>query len=388
MTNIYIVEPLRTPIGSFLGGLKDVPAPELGAVVVKEILKKTNFSPSLIDEVVVGNVVSAGLRQAPARQVLLKSGIPETVQAMAVNKVCSSGLRAVQLGYAQIKAGLSQCVVAGGVENMSQAPFLLRTGRSGKKLGNAELEDSLLTDGLLDAFDGSHMGSCAEVCAKTYEISREVQDDFAIKSYQKAQASLTEGHFKTQIVPVEVGKGVVISDDEEPLKVNFDKLKSLKPVFQKDGTVTAANASTLNDGASFMLVVSEDFLKKHSLTPVARIVGIHSGGKAPVEFTTAPVLAIQNLLNSASFSVDTVDIFEINEAFSVVALACQNLLKIPEEKLNITGGAVALGHPLGASGARILTTLVHNLVRLNKRYGVAGICNGGGEATSILVERV
>lgn len=380
---IVICNPKRTPIGSFLGSLSSLSAVDLGVSCVKNILNKSKLSK--VDELIAGCVLQAGTKQAPARQVVKGAGLPDMTQAMTINKVCSSGLRAVQLAVQSILAGSSEIVIAGGMESMSQAPYILRGMRAGARLGHSEAQDVILVDGLLDSFDGSHMGLCAEACATKYEFSREAQDQYAISSYKKAQ----NANFEGEISPVEIkGKkgSEFIKTDEEPTKVNFEKIPELRPAFEKSGTVTAANASSINDGASFMIVTTESVAKREGLTPVARVLSIGWYGQEPKWFTTAPVGAVQMALSKAGLKIGDIDLFEINEAFSVVALACQKELGIPDEKLNINGGAVALGHPIGASGARILTTLIHSLKRTGKKLGAVGICNGGGEATSIVVE--
>lgn len=388
---IVICEPFRTPVGSFQGALAPLSAPDLGAVVVKHILAQSKLNPSQVSDLIAGCVLTSGVGQAPARQVLIKAGLPNTTQAMTINKVCSSGLKAVQLAAIQIQSGHSEIVIAGGMESMSKAPYLSHSMRNGARLGHTQFEDAILSDGLLDAFDKKHMGLCAELCAKERNFSREAQDAFAEQSYRKAQSAIEAGHFKGQIVPVDVSVGkktATVSVDEEPSRVDFEKLKTLRPVFDPAGSVTAANASTINDGAAFMIVCKESVAKRENLNPVARIVSLGWSGREPAWFTVAPVGAIQHALQSAKLSIGDIDLFEINEAFAVVALACRDELKISDDKLNVTGGAVAIGHPIGASGARILTTLIHNLVRLDKKRGAVGICNGGGEATAMVVERI
>lgn len=388
---VFICCPKRTAIGSFQGALASVGAPDLAASVIKNILENIKVPGNDINEVILGCVLTAGIGQAPARQALIKSGLPNSVQAMTVNKVCSSGLKAVLLAVQNIKLGLSEAVLAGGMENMSLAPYLLPSLRQGARLGHVQSLDSIVKDGLWDVYNDYHMGSAAELCAKKYSLSREAQDNFAIESYKRSQKAINDNIFSEEIVTVKIKEGkteIEFKTDEEPGKAKLDKIPQLKPVFEKEGTVTAANASSINDGAAVMLVCSEDFLKKHNLVPVAKFVeqGWHS--QEPEWFTTAPIGAVEMLLKRASKKLSDIDLFEINEAFSAVALACQKGLDIPSEKLNIYGGAVSLGHPIGASGARILTTLIYALGRNKKKLGVAGICNGGGEATAILVERL
>jgi acetyl-CoA C-acetyltransferase len=388
---IYICCPLRTAIGSFNGALSSLSAPQLGATLIKTLISKTKLSAESIDEVILGSVLTAGQGQAPARQVVINGGLSNAVQAMTINKVCSSGLKAVQLASDRISLGHSEAVIAGGMESMTNAPYLLPTLRSGAKLGNSEAVDSLIHDALWDVYNSFHMGNAAELCVEKYKFSREAQDEFAIASYEKANKAIRAGWFKDEIVAVQISRGketISFDTDEEPLRFNKEKIPQLKPTFKKDGTVTPANASSINDGASLMIVCSEKFAKENNLEPVARIVEHGWYGQAPEWFTTSPVGAVNTLLKKSGTSVEKIDLFEVNEAFAAVAMACRQELKIPEEKLNVCGGAVALGHPVGASGARILTTLIHSLKRLNLKTGVASLCNGGGEATSILIERV
>lgn len=388
---ILLCEAKRTAIGSFNGGLAQLSAVELATTVVQDIMLKADLPGEAIDEIILGCVLTAGLQQAPARQVAIKSGLPNTVQAFALNKVCSSGLKAVIAAAGQVELGLASAVLAGGMESMTQAPYLLREFRSGGRLGHKSVEDSILTDGLWDPYHDYHMGNAAELCAKEYKLSREEQDVFAAESYRRALDAIEQGYFADEIVPVSVpsrkGDSVFLVD-EEPQKFNPEKYKTLRPAFDKTGTVTAANASSINDGACVMIVCTEEFAKKYHLKPLARVVSQGWHAQEPEWFTTAPVGALKHALGRAVKRADEIDLFEINEAFSAVALACSRDLEIPSEKLNISGGAVALGHPIGASGARILTTLLHNLKRLGKTWGAVGICNGGGEATSVVVERV
>ena len=379
----YICGATRTPIGSFLGTLSSFSAIELAVHAVKSALSKSNIDSARVEQLILGNVITSGLGQAPARQVLIGSEIPKTAQAMTINKVCSSGLKAVMLAVNEIRSGNANVIVAGGTESMSNAPFLDMDLRKGKKLGHVSLYDTLLKDALWDVYNDFHMGNCAELCAKKYSFSREEQDAYAIESYKRALTAIQNGIFKDEIVAV---NGV--SDDEEPGKAKLEKIPSLKPAFDKNGTVTAANASSINDGASMMLVCSEEFVKINNLKPQARVVSHACHGQEPEWFTTAPVWAMKNALSKAGLKIADIDLFEINEAFSAVALACQKELEIDSSKLNINGGAVALGHPVGASGARILTTLIYNLKRAGKKFGAVAICNGGGEATSMVIERV
>ncbi|MBP9838042.1 MAG: thiolase family protein [Proteobacteria bacterium] len=388
---VFICSPKRTAIGSLQGGLSALAAPEICSQVIKNILLETKLEPEKLDEIILGCVLTAGLGQAPARQAALKAGLKNTIQAMTINKVCSSGLKAVMLAAQSVQLGISEAVIAGGMECMSQAPYLLPNMRTGARLGNVQALDSMIKDGLWDVYNDYHMGNCAELCAKELKISREAQDEFAIASYKKAQAAIAAGIFVDEIATVIVKDGKNESEfkvDEEPAKSKLEKIPSLKPVFIKEGTVTAANASSINDGAAAMIICSEKFYKENNLTPIARIVEQSFHAQAPEWFTTAPVAAVTSLLVKANKKVEDIDLFEINEAFAVVAIACRDQLRVPQEKLNITGGAVALGHPIGASGARILTTLLYSLKRLNKKTGICAICNGGGEATALMVERM
>lgn len=381
----------RTAIGSFGGSLAAVPATELGAQCIRAVLEKAALPAESVDEVIVGSVLTAGQGQAPARQAALKGGLPESVQAMTVNKVCSSGLKAVMLADLVVGSGAASAIIAGGMESMSQAPYLLSSLRSGARLGHTQAFDSIVADGLWDPYNNFHMGSAAELCAREFKLNREAQDRYAIESYARANAAIENKWFEEEITPLMVREGRAEREfavDEEPGKGRPDKIPQLKPVFEKDGTVTAANASSINDGAAMMLVCSEAFAAARQLTPLARIVSQGWNAQKPEWFTTAPIGAVQNALAKANLSVDDIDLFEINEAFSAVALVCAVGLKVPSEKLNVCGGAVALGHPIGASGARILTTLLYSLKRTGGRFGAVGICNGGGEATALVVERV
>lgn len=379
----YICSAKRSPVGSFLGSLSSVSATELGAAVVRELIDDL----SVVDEVVMGCVLSAGLGQAPARQVALKAGLSNAVSAMTINKVCSSGLKAVLLAADSIKLGRSRIVVAGGIESMSQAPRLLGDSRLGAKFGDVKLVDSMISDGLWDVYNDFHMGSAAEMCAERYNLSREEQDSFALRSYSLAQKSIADGLFADEIVPVQTRK-LLVSEDEEPGKLNADKVPGLRPAFKKDGTVTAANASSLNDGAAAVVLASEEAVQEFGLTPLVEVVseGYHS--HEPEWFTTAPVGAVKNALSQAKLDVSNIDLFELNEAFSVVGLACSRDLKLEPDKVNVRGGSVAIGHPIGASGARILVTLVHTMLQEKKEFGVCGICNGGGEASAVVLKAV
>lgn len=390
MENVVIVSSLRTPVGSFQGGLSSLPAPKLGALVIKETLSRTNLSSDAVDEVIMGEVLTAGVGQAPARQAAIFGGLKNTTPCMTINKVCGSGLKAVMLGADSIKLGHSKIVLAGGQENMTLAPHLLENSRSGYRMGPAPISDSMIKDGLWDPYGNKHMGSLGDLCAKEYHFTREMQDQFAIESYQYAQKAVTNNYFKNEIVPVtiESRKGnVVVDKDEEPFNTKFDKIPGLKPAFEKEGTVTAANASKLNDGAAVHLLMSETTAKEKGLKPLAKIVSYATFAHDPNYFTTAPVGAIKKALAQANLKAADIDHWEINEAFSVVTMVAMKELEIPRERVNPHGGAVAIGHPIGASGARILTTLVHGLHTHNKKYGLATLCIGGGEAVAMIIER-
>ena len=392
MREIVIVSAVRTPIGSFGSALSSFKSPELGSMVIAESMKRANISPESVNEVIMGNVLTAGVGQAPARQALLKAGIPNSVPATTVNKVCASGMKAVMYAANLIQSGEAETVVAGGMESMSNVPFYLPSQRFGNKLGHTQALDGILKDGLLDAFNDEHMGICAELCAKDLNFSREEQDEFAIESYRRSQKAQKEGWFDNEIVPVQIrdrkGNVTEVTMDEEVSRVDFDKLKSLRPVFQKDGTVTAANASAINDGAAALVIMSADKAKELGLKPLARIVAQASAAKEPEWFTTAPADAIPIALKRAGISISDVDLFEINEAFSVVSLANNKLLNLDPAKVNIHGGAVSMGHPIGCSGARIIVTLIHALQRTGGKFGCAGICNGGGGASAMIIERL
>lgn len=391
MKKVYICSAKRTPIGSFNGTLSSLSAVDLGVSALKGVLEETAVPADSIDEVIMGCVLTSGVGQSPARQVALGAGLSNKTQAMTINKVCSSGLKAVMLAANEIILGNANAVIAGGTESMSQAPYLLSKMRAGAKLGHSTAEDSIIKDALWDVYNDVHMGNCAEMCAKEFSLSREDQDAFAIESYRRANEAIADGAFKNEISPVEVSqkkKTLLVDQDEEPGKGNPEKIPQLRAVFQKDGTVTAANASSINDGAAALLLCSEEYVKRHGLKPIAQIKSTAWFAQEPERFTTAPVGAVESAMKKAGIALDDVDLFEVNEAFSAVALACGSSLKIPSDKLNINGGAVALGHPVGASGARILVTLIHALLAKKLSVGVAGICNGGGEATSVVVEVV
>lgn len=386
-----IVSAKRTPIGSFNGALASFSAADLGGFVIKSVLESAGISADQVDEVIMGNVLNAGMGQAPARQAALKAGLPEKTPATTVNKVCSSGLKAVMYAANQIISGECEIVVAGGMESMSNVPFYLPNMRNGQKLGHVSAEDGILKDGLTDAYDKKHMGLAAELCASTYNFSREDQDNYAISSYKRAIEATEKGLFKDEITVVEVkdrkGNVTVVDSDEELARVSFDKIPALRPVFAKDGTVTAANASSINDGAAALLVMSEAKANEIGLPILAKIVGQASAAKEPQWFTTAPSDAVPKALKNAGLNIADIDLFEVNEAFSVVCLANNKELNLPAEKVNTRGGAVSIGHPIGCSGARILVTLLHAMNQQDLKNGVVGICNGGGGATSMVVSR-
>jgi acetyl-CoA C-acetyltransferase len=388
---VFIVGAKRTPIGSFLGSLSDVPATKLGSIALKGAMEAAQVAPEWVDEVFFGNVLSANLGQAPAKQIALGAGLLPRTPCTIVNKVCASGAKAVMLAATMIRAGEGHIIAAGGTESMSNAPFYLPSHRKGHKYGNQEVVDAIVKDGLQDAYKCYMMGEAGEICATHYHISREEQDQYAIQSYQRANAAMEKGYFKDEIVPVVLSgnKGEIrVEEDEEPKRVIYEKIPTLRPAFRKEGTITAANASKLNDGASALILASESAVKQYHLKPLARIVAYADASKEPEWFTIAPVDAMTKALKKANLNIADIDLFEINEAFSVVALVNQRLLGIPMEKLNVHGGAVALGHPIGCSGARILVTLI-NALRIHKgKYGMIGICNGGGGASAILIENL
>lgn len=392
MKELVIVSAARTPIGSFLGSLSSLSAVQLGSVAIEGALNKIKLEKTLINEVFMGNVLQANVGQAPAKQASLGAGIPNNVPCTTINKVCASGMKAVIIGAQSIQAGDNEIVVAGGMESMSQVPYYLTKGRIGNKLGDQKLVDGLLKDGLINVYDRNHMGICADACAEEYNISREEQDAFAIQSYTRSELAWKSGKFKDEVVPVTVPQRkkdpIVISEDEEFKNVNFDKLKQLSPVFQKEGTVTAANASTLNDGASALILMTAEKAKELGLQPLVKIISYADAACEPEKFTIAPSLALPKALKKANLSLDDIDFFEFNEAFSVVGLANAKILNIDSSKVNVNGGAVSLGHPLGNSGSRIIVTLIHVLKQNNAKYGAAAICNGGGGASAIILENI
>ncbi|CAM2929180.1 thiolase family protein [Helicobacter felis] len=388
---VYVYSAKRSPIGSFNGSLSSVPATTLGSVVGVEALKASGFDSGLVDTCIVGNVISAGLKQAPARQVALNAHLPNSVGCFLINEACGSGLRAVMLGASEIALGRSRVALVGGIENMSLAPHLLMGSRGGFKMGDAKLEDSLFKDGLRDAYQYALMGDFAEGCAKNHRLSREEQDHFAKHSYEKALEAIKTQAFDSEIVPISIKskKGEeLVSLDEEPSKVNFEKGLKLKPAFDKEGTITAFNASKISDGASMLVIASKELAKDTSTKPLAKILDYNSFSHDPHLFPTAPAPAIQKLLERNHKKVSDIDLYEISEAFAVVGLLTQRELELKDTQINVHGGAIALGHPIGASGARILTTLVHALHRHDKHLGVACLCVGGGEAVAMLIERL
>ena len=386
---VVIVSVARTPIGSFMGSLSKIPAPKLGAIAIKGALDKINLNPNLIDEVFMGNVVSAGIGQAPARQAAIFAGIPDTVPCSTINKVCASGMKSVMLAAQSISLGDTEIVVAGGMENMSSIPHYLH-GRQGTKFGPTTLEDGMQKDGLVDAYDKVAMGVCADACATKYGFSREDQDAYAIQSYQRSSEAWKSGKFSDEIIPVEIpqrrGAPILMIEDEEYKNVKMDKIPSLRAAFSKEGTVTAANASTINDGGAALILMSTEKALELKLTPIAKIKSFADAAHEPEWFTTAPSKAIPKALSKANITIDDVDYFELNEAFSVVGLANMKILNLKSERVNVNGGAVSLGHPLGVSGARIIIALTSILKQNNAKIGAAGICNGGGGASAMIIE--
>ena len=388
--SVVLAGPKRTPIGAFQGSLSTVSAQHLGAIVIRSALNAADVLPNSVDEVIMGNVLQAGLGQAPARQAAIYAGLPDSVECLTINKMCGSGLKAVMLASQAIQTGDASVIVAGGMESMTQAPYLLPKARDGYRLGHADIVDSMIIDGLWDVYNDRHMGNCADMCAEKYSFSREEQDAFTKESYTRAQRAQSEGKFADEIVSVEVKdrreNGSEVSGDDEPGKADFEKMRKLKPAFGKEGTVTAANASKINDGAAALVVLDENKGAELKVKPVARILAQASVAQEPEWFTTAPVGAIQKVLIKAGLEMSDIDLFEINEAFSNVAMAAMKELDISHDVVNVNGGAVALGHPIGASGARILVTLLHAMKTRGAKRGLAAICIGGGEASALIVE--
>jgi acetyl-CoA C-acetyltransferase len=390
MNKAVIVGAKRTPIGSLGGILTSLSAPQLGSLVIKTLMEDFKLLPDSIDEVIMGNILTAGLGQAPARQAALFAGLADHTECMTINKMCGSGLKAVMLAHQAILLDDAEIVIAGGQESMTNAPYLLSNARFGYRLGDGQVIDSMVRDGLWDVYNNIHMGSCAEKCAKDFSFKREELDEFAINSYKKALDAQKAGRFDDEIVKVTIKSrsgDIMLDKDEEPGKVKFDKIPTLKPVFEKDGVITAANASSINDGAAALLVMSEEKALKMGYTPLVEIIAQSSVAKAPIEFTTAPADAINKVLQKANMKTDDIDLFEINEAFAVVSLAVNKILNLDPSIVNVNGGAVALGHPIGASGARILVTLIYEMLKRNSKYGLASLCIGGGEASALIVKK-
>ena len=392
MNRVYIVAAVRTPMGSFNGMLSGISAPKLGSVAIKGALTKSGLNPSDVDEVYFGNVLQAGVGQAPARQAAILAGLPESTPCTTVNKVCASGMKSISLGVSSIMLGHNDIVVTGGMENMSQVPHYLPNSRTGYKYGDFKAIDGLAHDGLRDVYNEYMMGTAADITAKKFDISREEQDNFAINSYKQTAKSWTSGKFNDEVIPVTIpqrkGEPIMMTEDEEYKNVNFDKIPNLRPVFEKDGSVTAANASTINDGAACVILVSEEKLKELGLEPMAEVLSFADAAHQPELFTTAPSIAMPIALERAGCSINDIDAFELNEAFSVVGLVNNKLLNLDASKVNINGGAVSMGHPLGASGARIVVTLLHVLKQNSGSLGAAAICNGGGGASAMVIKNV
>jgi acetyl-CoA C-acetyltransferase len=392
MKEVYIVAAVRTPMGSFGGALKDISATQLGSIAIKGALAKAKLSADQVEDVLMGSVIQANLGQAPARQAAKFAGLPDKVNCTTINKVCASGMKAVALGAQSILLGDASIVVAGGMESMSNVPFYVDQLRWGNKYGNSSLIDGLAKDGLTDVYDGLAMGNAAEKCARECGISRDDQDQFAIESYKRSQAAWTDGKFDAEVVPVPIpqrkGEPILFSKDEEPWNVKFEKIPELKPAFQKDGSVTAANSSTMNDGAAALILVSKEKLDELGLKPIARILSYADAEQAPEWFTTTPSLAVPKAVAKAGLSMQDIDYWELNEAFAVVGIENSRRMQLDPAKVNVHGGAVSLGHPLGCSGARILVSLIHILKDKKARYGAAGICNGGGGASAMVIENL
>jgi len=389
MKKVVITHAKRTPVGSFNGSLSSLSATQLGSIAIKAILEESKIDPNVVDEVIMGNILSAGLGQAPARQAAIYAGLPEKTECLTINKMCGSGLKAIMLAHQAIQSGDADVIIAGGFESMSNAPYLLKNARGGYRMGHGEIHDSMIMDGLWDVYNNVHMGNCAEACAKDMNFTRKELDDYAIMSYQRAQSAQKEGKFNDEIIPVTIKSrsgDTVVTKDDEPEKVNFEKIPSLKPPFDKNGVVTAANASKINDGAAAVLVMSEEKAKELGLKPIVEIVAQSSAAKAPIQFTTAPADAINKVLAKAKLKTTDIDLYEINEAFAVVSLAVNKLLGLSIENVNVNGGAIAIGHPIGASGARIMSTLLYEMKRRKSKYGLASLCIGGGEASALIVK--
>ncbi len=391
MKEVYIVSAVRTPIGSFGGSLSAIPAPKLGSMAIKAAMSKANIAPDTVDEVYMGSVLQANLGQAPARQAAKLANLPDSVSCTTINKVCASGMKAISLGAQAILLGDAKVVVAGGMENMSQCPYYLTSNRWGSKFGNGEVIDGISKDGLTDAYGNVTMGSCAEDCVKTHNFTRSEQDEYAINSYLRTAEAWKKGLFNEEVIPIEIetkkGK-ITVTEDEEYKNVNFEKISTLKPAFKVEGTITAANSSTINDGAAALVLMDKETLIRNNLKPLARIVSYADAEQAPEKFTTSPSLALPKALKKANLQITEIDFFEINEAFSVVAMANTKILNLDKSKVNVNGGAVSMGHPLGCSGARIIVSLINILKQNNARYGAAAICNGGGGASAMIIENL
>ena len=389
MKKVVIVSAKRTAIGSLGGSLSSFSSGQLGSFAIKSVVEDSKIDPQLIDEVIMGNVLMGGQGQAPARQSAIFAGLPNKTECMTINKMCGSGLKAVMLAQQAIALGDAEIIIAGGQESMSNAPYMLLSARNGYRLGHGEIKDSIVLDGLWDVYNNIHMGSCAESCAKDFSFTREELDAFAIESYRRAIEATNSGRFKDEICPIKISSKsgeIIVDKDEEPTKVKFDKIPTLKPVFEKNGVVTAANASSINDGAAALIVMSEEKAKELGLKPLVEIVAQSSAAKAPIDFTTAPADAINKVLKKAGMTTKDIDLYEINEAFAVVSLAVNKLLGLTNANVNVNGGAVALGHPIGASGARILVTLIYEMKKRNLEFGLASLCIGGGEASALIVK--
>ena len=390
MKKVVITHAKRTPIGSFNGSLSSLSSPQLGSTVIKSLIYESKIDTGIIDEVIMGNVLTAGLGQAPARQAAILSGLSEKTECLTINKMCGSGLKAIMLAQQAIQCGDADIIIAGGQESMSNAPYLLPGARSGYRLGHSSIYDSILVDGLTDVYNNIHMGNCAEACAKDYNLTRDDLDEFAILSYNRALAAQKEGRYVDEITGVNIkskNSETVVLKDDEPEKVNFDKVKTLRPAFDKNGVVTAANSSKLNDGAAAVLIMSEEKAKALGYKPMAEIVAQSSAARIPIEFTIAPADAINKVLAKANLKTGDIDLYELNEAFAVVGLAVSRIVGLSSDNVNVNGGAIALGHPIGASGARIMTTLLYEMKRRNSKYGLASLCIGGGEASAVIVKR-
>jgi len=391
LRDVVIISAKRTPVGAFQGNLSSVSASQLGSIAIKAVLEETKVDLNSIDEVIMGNVLSAGQGQAPARQAALGAGLPDSVECLTINKMCGSGLKAVMLATQVIQTGDAEIIIAGGMENMTQAPYLLPNGRDGHRLGHGQVVDSMIKDGLWDAYNDKHMGNCAELCASEKNYSREDQDAFAKTSYTRAESAQENGSFSDEIVPVSVpqrkGGPIIVDKDEEPGRANFEKMESLRPAFEKEGTITAANASKINDGAAAIMIMSGEKAKELGLTPLATICAQASAAHAPEWFTTAPSKAISKVLDKAGLQAEAIDLWEINEAFAPVAMAAIDDFNLSHDKVNVNGGAIAIGHPIGGSGARILTTLIHAMKSRNVHTGLATLCIGGGEASALIITR-